>query len=657
MADGKIIIDTSIDSSGAEKGVKSLGGKLGGLAKTSAVAITGMVVAATTAVATITTLAIKQYAEYEQLVGGVETLFKDSSNVVMDYADNAYKSAGLSANEYMNTITSFTASLLQGLGGDTKKAAEIGNQAVIDMADNANKLGTSMESIQNAYAGFAKSNYTMLDNLRIGYGGTKEEMQRLLSDASKLSGVEYSIGNFSDIINAIHVVQTELGITGTTALEAEKTISGSFSAMKSAWSNMLTAFADEDADFDKVVGNLVESIITFGDNIIPRIKTTLEGIGIFLEEFAWQIPNIIMEILPSLIESGASVVGSLLQGIMSSFGQLIEMGVEISTKLLIGIRDSLPNIIQGAIQMIGVWLQAVIGLLPQILQTGIDIIIQLALGLAQALPELIPMAIDAILTLVMTLLDNIDQIIDAGIQLIIGLAEGLIIALPQLIEKIPVIIDKLLTALNNNLPKLIESGIKLIFMLNKGMFQAIPSLLKIIPELIGSMINYFANMIPSFANVGKNIVQGIWQGISNTAGWLKNKIGDFASSVISSVKGFFGIHSPSKIMEQLIGTNIVKGIGVGIEVETPNLKKDIDTNMSDLVAKMKGVVNYEQSMTTARVVAHNDRLSGGVDEDNKSNKESRQVNPTVVLNIDGREFMRATAPYQDEYSDYYKGRL
>ena len=342
MADGKIIIDTSVDSSGAEKDVKSLSGKIGSLASNAIGAtakVTATVVAAASAaVGALATLSIKQYAEYEQLVGGVETLFKDSSDIVKKYADDAYKSAGLSANDYMSTITVFTASLLQGLGGDTKKAAEIGNQAVIDMSDNANKMGTSMEMIQNAYQGFAKQNYTMLDNLKLGYGGTKEEMQRLLADASKLSGIEYSIGNFSDIIEAIHVVQTELGITGTTALEASTTIEGSFNSMKSAWSNMLTAFADDNADFDTVVGNLVTSISTIGQNILPRIKTTLEGVGIFLQEFAWQIPNLIMEILPSVVNSGIEVVGALVNSIISAAPMLIDTAVSLIKTLVDGIK-------------------------------------------------------------------------------------------------------------------------------------------------------------------------------------------------------------------------------------------------------------------------------------------------------------------------------
>lgn len=637
----------SLDDKDFEKGVDNAGKKGKSLSNifssvgSGITTVAGMTVkavgAASAAVGALATLSIKQYAEYEQLIGGVETLFKDSSNIVMDYANNAYKTAGLSANAYMETITGFSASLLQGLGGDTKKAAEIGDKAVTDMSDNANKMGTSMEMIQNAYQGFAKQNYTMLDNLKLGFGGTKEEMQRLLEEAGKISGVKYDISNFSDVIEAIHVIQNEMGITGTTAIEAEKTISGSFNMMKSAWSNMLTAFADENADFDTVVGNLVTSVSKFGENILPRIKTTLEGIGIFIREFAWQIPNIIMEILPSLINSGIEVVGALVSSIISAAPGLIDTAITLVRTLIDGIRTSLPSIMTSAMEILKTLIAGIYDLLPDILQTGIDIIVQLALGLAQALPELIPMAINAIITLVMTLLDNIDQIIDAGIALLIGLAEGLIIALPQLIEKIPIIIDKLLTALTNNMPKLIESGVKLIWQLNIGILKAIPSLLKIIPELIGSMVSYFANMIPSFINIGKNIVQGIWSGISNTAGWLKNKIGDFASGVVSSVKSFFGIHSPSTVFKEEVGVFMAEGIGVGFDEEMDNVNKDIENSLS---------YDYNASIDT--------------ETKNKSTEGNMlgaiyNLLRTIAdngISIDGREVAKALSPYQDEFDDY-----
>ena len=227
--DGSIILTTKIDESGLSDGLKKLRGGILGFEK----ALKGVAVAGAGAFVAVGTAAIKSYADFEQLKGGVETLFKDSADVLMGYADRAYQTAGLSANDYMETVTSFSASLLQSLGGDTEKAANYADQAIIDMSDNANKMGTSMEMIQNAYQGFAKQNYTMLDNLKLGYGGTKEEMQRLLDDAEKISGIKYDISSFADVTQAIHVIQTELGITGTTALEASSTIQGSASAMKS----------------------------------------------------------------------------------------------------------------------------------------------------------------------------------------------------------------------------------------------------------------------------------------------------------------------------------------------------------------------------------------------------------------------------------------
>lgn len=345
ISDGRVIIDTEIDSSGAESDAKSLSGKLEGIASKTLGTVSkitaGMVTAATGAVAVLTKLSIEQYAEYEQLVGGVETLFKNSSDKVMDYANNAYQTAGMSANEYMSTITGFAASLLQGLGGDTEKAAQIGNLAVTDMADNANKMGTAIENIQNAYQGFAKQNYTMLDNLKLGYGGTKEEMQRLLADASKLSGVEYSIGNFSDIIEAIHVVQTELGITGTTALEASTTIEGSFNSMKSAWTNLLTGMADDNANFDVLVDNLVNSMSSFGQNLLPRVEIAINGISQLIDKLLPPIidklPELINSILPGMLDAGVNVVSSLGNGILESLPTILDLGIEVIQTLINGI--------------------------------------------------------------------------------------------------------------------------------------------------------------------------------------------------------------------------------------------------------------------------------------------------------------------------------
>ena len=514
--------------------------------------------------------ALVSYGEYEQLKGGVETLFKDSSDTILEYAQNAYMTAGLSANQYMETMTSFSASLIQSLGGNTQKAAEVGDMAISDMSDNANKMGTSMEMIQNAYQGFAKQNYTMLDNLKLGYGGTKTEMERLLKDAQKISGVKYDIKNLNDVYQAIHVIQQEIGITGTTQKEAGQTIQGSFNAMKSAWSNLLTGLGDGSANIEDLVRNLMLTIAGDGKdnlgllgNVIPAIQRISEGIMKAIPE----ILNGIVQMLPKLLEAGVNIINGLIQGI----------------------QQNLPAIMSATVQIIQTLLTALIQNLPIIYKMGIEMMMNLVKGIAEMLPTLIPQMIEAVLTIVETLLDNIDLMIDAGISLIIGLADGLIEALPILIDKIPVIIDKLINAIVNNLPKLLEAGIKLIVKLADGLIKAVPQLVSKIPQIITSLItgikNYYTkifsiggellgkvkdgivNGIKGLLDVGKNIVHGLWEGIGNAKKWLLDKVTGLGKSVLDGIKGIFGIHSPSTVMRDQVGKNLALGIGEGFEQE------------------------------------------------------------------------------------------
>lgn len=344
------------DSAGASSGKGFIKGMGGAIAKGAAVVGT----AAMAAVGAVTKQAVESYAEYEQLTGGVETMFGESSDLVMSYAQNAFKTAGLSANDYMETVTSFSASLLQSLGGDTEAAAKVGDMAITDMADNANKMGSSMESIQNAYQGFAKQNYTMLDNLKLGYGGTKEEMQRLLADAEAFSGVHYDISSLSDVYEAIHVVQTELGITGTTAQEASETITGSTDSMKAAWQNLLVGMADENADFETLVGNFVDSLAAFAENLGPRIEIAMNGIGELLTVFADTIlPKMIeflLEHLPELLETGVTLLLKIIEGILSAIPQLIEAIPEIITTIATTLKDMWPELKEVGVDMIeGIW--------------------------------------------------------------------------------------------------------------------------------------------------------------------------------------------------------------------------------------------------------------------------------------------------------------
>ncbi|WP_394857087.1 phage tail protein [Clostridium paraputrificum] len=692
MADGKIIIDTTIDSSGAEKDMKSLSGKIGSMAKTSATAIAGMVAAATTAVATLVGLSVKQYAEYEQLTGGVETLFKNSSDKVMEYANNAYKAAGMSANEYMNTITGFAASLLQGLGGDTEKAAKIGNMAVEDMADNANKMGTSIELIQNAYQGFAKQNYTMLDNLKLGFGGTKEEMQRLLQEASKISGIKYDISNFSDIIEAIHAIQNEMGITGTTAKEAASTIEGSLSMTKSAWNNLLTGMADDNADFDKLVDNLVNSVGTLGENLLPRIEIAINGIGKLIDKLLPsiinKIPELISSILPGMVQAGINVTSSLVNGIVESLPMLLEIGLQALTTLGQGIAKNLPTLIPTIVNLMVSMCDMIIENLPLIVDVAIDIILALVQGLVSALPTLIAEVPRIINSFANAIYNALPQILMAGVQIIGMLIKGLIQSIPTLVANIPQIImaivnvftlmnwasigKNLITGIGNGIKSMVSNigtvakftaesvvnGIKGIFTsggsigrnliswVTNGISSSVGNLVQAAKNVAISAIQGLKNILSwdSAASIGKNLIQGLWNGISNMGGWIMDKIGGFASNIIGGIKDFFGIHSPSRVMRDLIGTNIVKGIGVGIDIETPNLEKDIDANMKDLLAKMKGTVDYETARTTARVVAENNVNVENTNSASKNYNPSFNIIAKVSVPLDSEVIAEVTTP-------------
>lgn len=312
------------ETTGHARSASNVFSKIGSVAvKAGKIAAVG-IGAAATAIGKLTKDAVAAYADYEQLVGGVETLFKDSSEAVLEYANNAYKTAGMSANQYMDTVTAFSASLLQSLGGDTAKAAEYADLAITDMADNANKMGTSIGDIENAYKGFSKQNYTMLDNLKLGYGGTKSEMQRLLKDAQKIQKehgktVKYSIDSYADMVEAIHVVQEEMGITGTTAEEAGTTIQGSVGMMKAAWTNFLTGMVDSNQDFKALTTNLVQSVITVANNLVPRLIETVprlvEGIAEIGTQLATYLPDIVSSLLPALISGAVTLVSGLVKEI------------------------------------------------------------------------------------------------------------------------------------------------------------------------------------------------------------------------------------------------------------------------------------------------------------------------------------------------------
>lgn len=446
----------SLDSSEYEKGLKNakssasgltgLFGKVGSAASTVgkgifnvATNVAKVSVAATTAGATaisaLTGLAISSYADYEQLVGGVETLYKTSADKVQQYAADAYKTAGLSANEYMNTATTFAASLVSSLGGDTEQAAELANTAISDMSDNSNKMGTAMSSIQDAYNGFAKQNYTMLDNLKLGYGGTKTEMQRLLDDANKLNAAQgnytnYTINSYADVVSAIHDVQNAMGITGTTSKEASTTIQGSVNATKSAWSNLVTEIADDNANFGQLISNFVDSATTAASNIIPRIEVALNGVAKLIESLVppimAELPSLIETVLPQLAQSAVNIVQTLVTGISANEAQLIDSAIQIITVLGNGIYQMLPTVAQSALQIILTLVSKLNENLPQMLDTAGQMLIAFVEGVSEHLPDIMLAAASIVETLLTYFIEHLPDIVEGAMQMGDAVIDGII---------------------------------------------------------------------------------------------------------------------------------------------------------------------------------------------------------------------------------------
>ena len=611
----------TLDTSGYENGLDNASVKASGFAdklksglataaKVGAAALT----AAATGMAALTKASIDQYAEYEQLVGGVDTLFKTASDKVQEYAANAYKTAGMSANEYMDTVTSFSASLLQSLGGDTEKAAQKADQAITDMADNANKMGTGMEMIQNAYQGFAKQNYTMLDNLKLGYGGTKEEMERLLADAEKLSGQKFDISSYSDIVDAIHVVQTEMGITGTTAKEAASTIQGSVSAAKSAWSNLITGIAADNADLDTLIGNFVSSVETAAGNIIPRVSVMLGGISQLVTSASTTIiPMVITTItdnLPALLQAAVALVGALGQGIIDSLPAITQAAIDILFFLANGLIENLPTLIDGIVQVTLTIVQMLTSpdFLTQLIETAILLIMTLAQGLIDAIPQLIaavPMIIGNLLAAIIVELPNIIQM---GIDLLFALIDGIIKCIPELVAAVPTLIIAFVNGIVNNLDKIILAAPQIIVSLITGIIGAIPELIAAVPRVIAAIADTIRNY--DWGGIGRNIVHGLKDGIAGMWDNIKDWINEKVNSLVGGVKRILGIHSPSKVFAG-IGGFMAEGLGEGFSDEFAAVKNDIEGSMNFDAGTITADANISRNYTSGSYGAAS--TSGGGD--------------------------------------------
>ena len=500
--------------------------------------------AAATAVTALVSKSVGAFADYEQLTGGVETLFgaggrsveeyaqsvgksvsdiqgkydslMSAQNVVLENANKAYMTAGMSANEYMDTVTGFSASLISSLGGDTNKAADYANSALVDMSDNANKMGTDMESIKNAYQGFAKQNYTMLDNLKLGYGGTQEEMKRLLSDAEKLTGQRYDISSFADITQAIHAIQTQMDITGTTAKEASTTISGSWGSLKAAFQNVLVGLTTGGDMFDQSLDALINTAVTFGQNIIPAIKGALSGVGYLIEGLApvigETIPPLINDLAPTLANSAVSLISSLVNGLTQNATQFSEC---------------LSNMIIVAVAGIST-------VVPQLLDAASKIVSNLMQGLTNSMPQIVNGAVTLIEGLVDGLVDNVPLLVMGAVQLVASLANGLIANLPRIIDAGVNLITGIVSASYSMMPQIIQNGMQLVVNLAVGLVRAIPQLIAALPRITGAIVKEFKSV--NWFDLGLQLIKSIWEGIKSIGSEMWNGVKEKTSELWGGVK-------------------------------------------------------------------------------------------------------------------------
>lgn len=747
-SDGTLKFDTSLDSGGLQSGM----GKVASIAQQALGVFSGqMMTRAVDSLVNLGKTALDSVGALEQNVGGVETLFGDTADAVIAAADRAYQTAGMSANDYMSTVTSFSASLLQSLSGNTEEAAKVADMAIIDMADNANKMGTSMDMIQNAYQGFAKQNYTMLDNLKLGYGGTKTEMERLLADAQELTGVKYDINNLNDVYQAIHVIQEEMGITGTTAKEASETLEGSMAAAKAAWDNFMNGSSDADqlADAfataaDNIVNNLAE--------IVPRFAETLPALA---GAIVSQIPDLAAAIVPAVLSAGQSILEQARDAVLDfDFEGMAEMVVEsitdfingdglrsflgclvdIFTGIVNGISSMLPTLLPALVELIAYTVTTLIDQLPALLDCALQLIMGLADGILAALPVLIEALPEVISSIVQFLISAVPDIITAIIDVLAELpdligevfaeivtdlvewgtdmgskAQKLIsdlctkvsnvlrnlpgqiwthlvnavtrvvqwgqqmlsnasTAMSNLLSKVNSIIQqlpgKIWTHLANTVTKVVQWGQQMLSnastamsnMLSKvnsiiqelpgkiwthlvnavnkvvawgqqmvsnastaasNMLSKVASTLQQLPgkvwdylsqaaqkvvtwgtqlaqkgaaaatQLFNSIVNGLASLPSKMAEIGSNIISGIWNGISSGWSWLTNKVSSLASSLLDAAKNALGINSPSKEFADEVGRWIMPGVGKGLDKTMPATLKDMEAKAGELVSAMR----------------------------------------------------------------------
>ena len=564
---GSLTYDTKLDTKGFQSGLN----KIGGIAKGVAVGVGASITAIGTGLSVLVKNAVDNYAEYEQLVGGVESIFggieKGAEQIkkVTDTANEAWKNLTMSQNDYYKNFTS-TYPLMKNDIEDQNEAIEQTNRLMTLESDLANTFGYSVEEASTAINWALKGSFNYIDNLNLGIKGTQEGFLEAAHNAGYMVDDVKELTS-SDILDILEKTAEQYGVLGKTADEAMKTIQGSTKAAKSAWTNLVTGIADDNADFDKLVSDFVDSVGAMFDNLLPRIITSLEGVG----ELIPKLIGILNEHLPELIEGLQNILNSLMTSIVEILPQLAPFITQIILTIVQLLTDNLPSI----------------------LEAGITILVTLIQGITQALPELIPTMVNVIMDMVNILLDNIDEIIECGIQLLVALTEGIMNALPELISRLPEIIIKITTKLIELSPQLLSAALRIILALAEGLIKFIPEIISKIPQILKSIVNAFTQGVKDFVNIGANLLKGIWNGISNTKEWLVNKIKGIGKAITGTFKKIFGIKSPSKLFRNEIGKNLILGVGVAFEKDDDLIDKQISDFGDDVYKKMQGAVNME----------------------------------------------------------------
>ena len=602
-------------SAGTQSGSK-LGGALVGMAKR---------VIGAAAIGKFIKDSIFQGGQLEQSLGGVETLFKDSSDKVKQYAAKAFETSGISANEYMQNVTSFSASLLQSLGGNTSKAADVADMAMRDMSDNANKFGSDMESIQNAYQGFAKDNYTMLDNLKLGYGGTKSEMQRLLADATKLTGVKYDINNLSDVYNAIHAIQGKLDITGTTAKEASETLEGSFNSMKAAFKDFQGALTTG-GDINATLSNLVQTTGTFlFKNLVPMVGRLVGNLGL-----------VILQGIPKLINALNPAIDQIFTWLKSNFPRILQQGSELVGNLILGIINAWPELLSAAGNLLNSFVQFVLSNLPAIWETGKNLFFKLVDGIINVLPQIGETALKIITEFINYVTNNLPQILQSGIKILTELVKGIIQRLPMIGATVLKIAALFLATLLEKLPDILAMGVKLIVFLVKGIFS-------MLSEINNTMGNITKTIIDAVKNVdlfsaGKAIIDGFLRGLKSAFEHVKS----FVGGIGTWIKNHKGPLSYDKKLLIPAGNAIMGGLYEGLD----DGFSSVQSLVNSMAPQIQSGFNLEDYRVNSTGSNYND-LTGLTNNDNNQ----KPIEITVVSELDGREISRGTYRYDREFME------